>query len=56
MTRNVLYAICVFLTAWNGVVIGANALNDSLESVGVFNILFLAFGITGIVLHADGML
>lgn len=51
MFHNLVYAFCVFMTAWNGLVIGLNLFNDSLESVGVLNILLLALGITGIVLR-----
>lgn len=51
MFSSIAYAICVFMAVWNGLVIGLNLFNDSLESIGVLNILMLALGITGIVLH-----
>lgn len=51
MIGNLVYAFCIFMTVWNGLIIVLNALNDSLESIGNLNIFLLSVGVTGIILH-----
>lgn len=51
MISSLVYALCIFMTIWNGTIVVLNTLNDSLESIGNLNIFLLSVGITGIILH-----
>lgn len=52
---NILYALCIFVGLWMGLLFIGNIFNQTLSKLPALNIFLLALSLTGVITHCIGL-